>query len=177
MARKIDREARLRQVAQLRAEGHTLAYIGRKLGVTRERVRQLHQHAGRTLAVMPQPVPFHSSTQAAKALGVSRTTVAVYIHRCNLAGKADESAHGFRLTDADLECLRMAMIRHCVICGVVLPQRLRSLCGAAACAQAAKVFFRERLLAGKRVRRLSGIPKLAVATLAKLPADLDRMQN
>ena len=116
MARKIDREARLRQVARLRADGHTLAYIGRKLGITRERVRQLHQEALRTLAVMPKPVPFYGLCQAAKVLGVSKDAVAVYIRRCNLAGKADESAHGFRLTDADLECLRAAMIRHCVIC-------------------------------------------------------------
>ena len=172
MANKANREARLRQVAQLRADGHTLAYIGRQLNISLERARQLHQQAVRTLAMLPQPVLFYGLYQAAKALGVSARTVTVYIRRCNLAGKADESAHGFRLTDADLECLRAAMIRHCVICGAVLPRNRRGSCGAPACVQASRAFFRQQLLAGKRVRGMSGIPKLAVAALAKLPADL-----
>lgn len=111
------RSKRRSVILRMRRAGATLAEIGRKLGVTRERARQLHD----ALEADRGPVPCEWLTipRAAALLGASKST----LNQLRLQGAlpVKRGAQGFLLSQRDLKKVRHLLkkrrSRKCVNCG------------------------------------------------------------
>jgi len=115
---------RASEIARLRAEGHSLAYIGKALGISRQRVWQLIKEHSPHLRLAPSTLI--STPEAARQLGVTVDRLRRDISRRGIKPMVRDTVKGPMLWDAEaIQRLKFALSR-CWICGApVGPGRQR----------------------------------------------------
>jgi hypothetical protein len=115
---------RLELVAERRRRGDTYEAIGRDLGLTKERVRQLAVQAERQGLDLDPPPGHHvySLQRAAQELGVSPCTAHKQCVALGIVDGRSRSHRRYAITDPQLEALRHSLDGRwrCQVCGVRL---------------------------------------------------------
>ena len=123
-------------IIQLRAEGHTLAYIGNIFGITRERVRQLIKENSPHLQSVPSTLL--TAPQVARQLGITLPTLYSLVRRRGIKPTLWEHVSGRMLWDAEaIRRLELALPK-CRICGAPVPSYRFRYCSEECCLEAKK---------------------------------------
>jgi len=123
-------------IVQLRAEGHSLAYIGNVFGITRERVRQLIKENSPHLQSVPSTLL--TAPQVARQLGITLPTLYSLVRRRGIKPTLWEHVSGRMLWDAEaIRRLELALPK-CRICGAPVPSYRFRYCSEECCLEAKK---------------------------------------
>lgn len=122
------------QIAELRKQGHTLQEIGDRVGVTRERVRQiLEEHYGRI------EIPLLPECKAAELIGCNPTR----LDKLRRLGIIQPKRQGrcFRYSREDIEEAMLALQKQCLHCGEALRLKGRERKYCPACSKECRRYY------------------------------------